>query len=806
MIEQEDETVSTPNGHHPFHRNQQLRQHRRTSNRKLDKRKEPTTKHIGDESIFKEKTRSTSDVNKNSSQANTGNSQVKQSSESLNGNQSSSSQVKEVVTPSIFRSSSKTDLVAQTNVRVNSAHNHTVKTSSSSNQSRINNNGTITATNVQAQGKDVMKSDNTTSSARTEIATPTTGTDNTTFSTPNITISVHKNTAVTSNNIKSSRRGSNSTTFIDIKKGDIISYYYDGAYGWLISKVLGHNKHRNKLHLLFYVDCAAERQDFVPKRIRILPSNQGGPNSTDFTTKCGQKYSDNPTNTSLLKKAIPTPDGHTVAGLNCDRYGGPSEEIAAEMVYWRDIPSDSDFLSKFHQYKNLEEDPKYLVFEAETGGWNNVRMSMETAVVLAVAMGRILVMPPTWMYQDKKNSNKHMSFHDFFHFDSILNEHNSSKIFDMITTKELIQREGLTGKLNNKYTKQVDYPPGGGTEYSQDDFSREDYDFWLRNVSYTPLDWNYHSCVIIIPDGPGQEAVDESLKLKDQIKAHRKQYDDTEEGRAVRPIINVYAPAIDRLVDVLGARKETCVYDTKAQNEKVLDFMFEDDTRLLSHYYTYVMFQNWVDDVWMKRFVRDHLRYNDEIQCASARIVHAMRQKAIENGNPNGEFDTFHIRRGDFEDAYEDSFVTDPMHIYETLKDVLPSNATIFIATNERNLSFFNPLKQFYHIYFLNDFKDLIKDLSNNHYLGMIDQRVASRGRIFAGAYMSTFTGYIYRIRGYHAQKDKADGSQYGQMPTSYFYAPDEHRDDMIDYTGVYGPFWAREFPQGWRDIDFDIQ
>lgn len=50
----------------------------------------------------------------------------------------------------------------------------------------------------------------------------------------------------------------------------------------------------------------------------------------------------------------------------------------------------------------------------------------------------------------------------------------------------------------------------------------------------------------------------------------------------------------------------------------------------------------------MKRFMRDHLRYADEIQCAAARIVHAMREYAKTKNpgsNPKGEFDTFHIRR-----------------------------------------------------------------------------------------------------------------------------------------------------------------
>ena len=50
----------------------------------------------------------------------------------------------------------------------------------------------------------------------------------------------------------------------------------------------------------------------------------------------------------------------------------------------------SSILFVVTQKKLISSAPYYL----DEGGWNNIRMSMETAVTMALAMGRTLVMPP----------------------------------------------------------------------------------------------------------------------------------------------------------------------------------------------------------------------------------------------------------------------------------------------------------------------------------------------------------------------------------------------------------------------------
>jgi len=80
------------------------------------------------------------------------------------------------------------------------------------------------------------------------------------------------------------------------------------------------------------------------------------------------------------KKKDKSKKTHKISGLSCQAYGGPSDDIASEMVYWRDIPSDSAFTSPFAKFG---PNPKYLTFEPDVAGWNNMRMAMETAVAIA---------------------------------------------------------------------------------------------------------------------------------------------------------------------------------------------------------------------------------------------------------------------------------------------------------------------------------------------------------------------------------------------------------------------------------------
>ena len=243
----------------------------------------------------------------------------------------------------------------------------------------------------------------------------------------------------------------------------------------------------------------------------------------------------------------------------------------------------------------------------------------------------------------------------------------------------------------------------------------------------------------------------------------------------------VNASMSKRFAETLAGRQQVCIYNRELQQQPFLHFHGKRNlgARLLVHFYAFLFFQNAQEDLWMKRFVRDHVRYVDEMQCAAARVVAAVREHSHQKGN-QGIFDSFHIRRGDFQ--YKKTRL-EAQEIYENSKHEIPDGTTVYVGTDERQKSFFHDMEAHWDVVYLDDFLHLVEGI-DKHYYGMIDQLIASRGRTFFGCWFSTFSGYINRLRGYHSDKDHADGYELGVID-SYYYAPLEHKTKMRDFWPV---------------------
>ncbi len=63
------------------------------------------------------------------------------------------------------------------------------------------------------------------------------------------------------------------------------------------------------------------------------------------------------------EKSLPLqPPVHDLAGLSCSDHGGPSNDVANEMIYWSDIPSDNKFVSPIGANSKRR---RYLTFEPD---------------------------------------------------------------------------------------------------------------------------------------------------------------------------------------------------------------------------------------------------------------------------------------------------------------------------------------------------------------------------------------------------------------------------------------------------------
>jgi len=487
----------------------------------------------------------------------------------------------------------------------------------------------------------------------------------------------------------------------------------------------------------------------------------------------------------------------TLVGLNCKPHGGPMNELAKEMVYWEDIPIDNKFISPLQK----EGKKQYLTFESDHGGWNNIRMAMETVMTMAVAMGRTLVLPPEQhMYLLDKGSSQrsYFSFAHFFEMDLISQEHTALEVISM---DEFLKLEGLSGNLRDIKTGEIVFPPNNRTNYDGADHRTisKKLEAYLQQVGLVPP-WDPEKCMMAFPTTADPADIKVLQELNNSAASVKMP---TYENFIDKPY-PVDASPFDRMKENWAGRSGLCIYDKEWQDAQLIHFAEGYDAkgaRLLVHFYAFLFFEDWQQDTWMKRFVRDHIRYVDEIQCAAARIIAALRERVQSYGNDSGKYNAFHIRRGDFQYT-----VTryDALHIIKNSAKEMTPKGTVYIATDEKDQSFFDPFRKVYDVVFLDDFKDLLKGVNTNYY-GMIDSLVAARSEVFFGCWFSTFTGYINRLRGYHNNKEKGEGYEMGYH-NSYYYALDDRKDHLHHFYPVKKSFYAREFPTSWRLIDKGIE
>lgn len=433
-----------------------------------------------------------------------------------------------------------------------------------------------------------------------------------------------------------------------------------------------------------------------------------------------------------------------------------------DIVYWNDPQGsrDQEFISPFADHSQSSGETRYLTFEPDPGGWNNIRMSMEIIFVLAAATGRTLVLPPKAPFYllgtGKENARSFASFYD-------VSKEAFQKKVKVITMAEFFEQEarenGLLSSLSEKEKTELK-PVADICIYQESSPIRCDY-LWqhLRKIGFQPPLGANSQCFIFDHDiFEGQDVSDD---LKERV--------DRFCGEDRTPVFYNHTFHEPQLLH----------WDaSSADGNGVTGF------RLLTHFYTFLFFADPVVDNFYKRFVRDFLHYKDGLYCAAGKIVHALNAEGK-------EWSTMHVRRGDLQ--YKQVKIS-AEEWYNNLKEIWNEGEMIFIATDEKNKTFFDPLKQHHELRFLDDYWDTanLGEL-DPYFYSMVDTIVASHGRTFAGTWFSTFTAFINRMRGYLG---------YSMMDSWYGWMP--RKESVRQYKYPTGNYGAREWPIGWVAIDGD--
>lgn len=436
------------------------------------------------------------------------------------------------------------------------------------------------------------------------------------------------------------------------------------------------------------------------------------------------------------------------------------------------------------------EERKYVLFQPDAGGWNNIRMAAETVMVFAHASGRILVLPPKdHMYllnADPDTQDNLLTFDDF------LNMRGLREVLDVITMEEFLKDAAMKGLLKEPWKK----------EYGHSGKAFWDY---IEKATFT-RHWE-----------PGKFHIGFNISGPSDFGTFRSKKEDKRQ--------QLHASHNRQLIH----------YDEEMHSHRAIFFPgdYRIKYRILTHFYSYLYFAQSRQERQYKRLVRDRIRYNDGIFCAAGRVVRLLHEEAAKlsaragktgrDSVPNERTDShpvsgggdvergstyfaYHIRRGDFQYLATrqsgDTIFNDTKHLLDRGVSRL-----VFISTDEKKRKQeFAPFKggvdaatqhPRYTVRFLSDYVEKAQlgheHLSPNQW-GMVEQLICAQAHTFFGTPLSTFSGFITRLRGYY--RDDRYANTFYWMPESMYVL---HRR-----TELKGPFWSREFAVAHADIDDD--
>ena len=178
-----------------------------------------------------------------------------------------------------------------------------------------------------------------------------------------------------------------------------------------------------------------ERNDVIREKKTVKKRTNGKQTKNEVPKTKKQQYEPTEEELNLARGVSGLPFEETPALIGAKRGHIECNVNVDDLAYWNNPQGlrDDEFVTHFK-----EPTDRYISFEPDPGGWNNIRMSMEVIFVFAAATGRTLVLPPRApMYLLGDGTENARSFGNFFPINDEL-----TKKVNIITMEEFIVKEG----------------------------------------------------------------------------------------------------------------------------------------------------------------------------------------------------------------------------------------------------------------------------------------------------------------------------------------------------------------------------
>jgi hypothetical protein len=422
---------------------------------------------------------------------------------------------------------------------------------------------------------------------------------------------------------------------------------------------------------------------------------------------------------------------------------------------------------------------RYLLMSKRNGGWNNERMIMENAIIMAWLTNRTLVLPNRLRYDHMHGEETFEKFVDFSYLRCFVPIIDSSELPRLTSSKIDVRFQGAD-RAPETYTADIEfnsatfaYPAAPTT------LTGATYDDFLEFEAFRT----------------GRDVV------------HQLMPDDGELTKLVRHL------------DLEPIRVEVVDNTQRFLNSKNHFFCL---------YYAFYWFQDKAMHNRMIDYIKHGTHYQEKLYDAALAIIQDL-------GRP-GTFSTVHIRSRDFrhQSGYYQYFKVRSWieNFRSHHSNTFHPNERVYISTDERNITeikvfqkqldaelgvrsstiydFFDKLNIDNNIgsrrwEFWGDKKIETEQASqfNLNDLGAIEQIVCAHGRRYIATYFSTFSAHIMRLRGYLPFDDIVknehlfwDRTLSDEGKCTWDSIPENCEPS---WGGQFrGAMWASEFEEGW--------